>query len=390
EHAYHWWDVFTSNAVGLVKSKSDDTNYALSHAQHDAVEAGKHVTSKAEYIAQDMSRKIQQNAADAKQQAQDNVEYIGIRVQEEAEKLGQTAMQEAADMKQKTEDDAKHAAKRVKQVGQDAFAYGAKQATENVQTRGGGWLRRTYNRISHQAEALGSATRGAGNHLRSRLKAGLAKLHDLASTSGDSTSSEWPKTLFGDGSHEAIVQYAQHLSNAAQYANAQLKEKVEAQGAVLESIAGSYVFMRLPLAGLYGSLVALMLIYLVSNAWRHMSDESHKTHQRAEAAAASAETTCTLQQENTLTSEAMVTASMHLTVVPMVVMLLIIMELNGSPSWLLIVSYTSLLAGMLAAANPALLASIWDVDGMGNIEQRLAVGVTFIVAIGCLAQTVYG
>ncbi|KAJ2323714.1 hypothetical protein GGI00_005543, partial [Coemansia sp. RSA 2681] len=405
DHSYHWWDVFTNNAAGFVKPKKDDANDVLTHAQHGVGETGKNVASNAEYPgvrvqenAQPLGHKIRQDVANAKQQAQGNIEYIGTRVQDEAEKLGQKAKQEAADAKQQAEEGAAHAAKRVRQVSQAAhskasaegkrLAQAAEQAMEGVRNPGRG-LRSVYNRVSDQVGALGSAARGAGNQLRSSLKAGLYKLRDLASTSEESMASEWPEALFAGGSNEAIAQYAQQLSSASQHAHAQLKAQVEAQGAVLESIAGSYVFMRLPLAGFYGSLAALMLIYLVGDVWRHKDDMSHKMRQRAEAAAVGAETTRAFHQENILASEAMVAASIHLAVVPMVVVLLIIMELNGSPGWLVIASYTCLLAGMLAAANPALLASIWDVDGMGSIEQCLAVGIAMIAAVSCLAQTVY-
>ncbi|KAJ2741828.1 hypothetical protein GGI20_004923 [Coemansia sp. BCRC 34301] len=398
EHAYRWWDVFASNAASLVKSKVNDANSMLGHAQSDAAKAGKQVTSNAEYLGlcaqkntQDASHNIWRDAVNAKQQAQDNVEYVGMRAQDGAEKLGQMAKQEAVDAKQQAEEGARHAPKRIKQVSQAAYSKAStegKRMAQGIEQAAGGdrnqarWLHNVLSRVSCQAEALGSATRGADNQLRSRLKVGLYKLRDLAGTSVESMTSEWPEEPFASGSSEAIARYAQQLSSASQHANAQLKAQVEAQGAVLESIASSYVFMRLPLAGFYGSLVALMLIYLVGEVWRNKDDMSHKMRQRAEAANIGVETMDAC--------EGMVATSIRLAIVPMVVVLLIVMELNGSPGWLVIASYTCLLASMLAAANPALLASIWDADGMGNIEQRLAAGITVIAAVSCLAQTVYG
>ncbi|KAJ2884873.1 hypothetical protein H4R27_001778 [Coemansia aciculifera] len=413
EHAYHWWDVFTNNAAGLIKSKADDTNNMLSDAVSD-----KHITSNVaeqagqakdgvEYLgirvkenAQDIGHKVQQDAVKAKQQAQDNVEYVGIRVQDEAGKLGRMAKQEAADAKQQAGEGTVQAAKRVKYVGQAAhdkayderrrLAQGAESARNNVCSQGG-WLHRIYCRLGDQAKALGSATRGASNQLRSKLKAGLRKLNDLASTDDkEDGGSTWPESVIAGASKETIMDYVQSLNQMSQHAHAQLKSKLEAQEAVLESIAGSYVFKQLPLAGFYGPLVALMLIYLVGDIWSRRADMCHRMRQRVEAAAIGTETTRAFQEENISASEAMVAASVHLAVVPMVILLLVVMELNGSPGWLVISSYTCLLAGMLATANPMLLASIWSGDDMGNVEQRLAVGITMITAVSCLAQTMYG
>ncbi|KAJ1895389.1 hypothetical protein GGI09_004880 [Coemansia sp. S100] len=405
EHAYHWWDVFSRNAAVLLNNMLSDVGpdkYIISDAAEKAGQAKEGV----EYLGirvkdsiQDVGHNVQQDAAKAKEQAQNNVEYVGARVQDEAGRLGHVAKQEAADAKQQARKGPVQAAKRVKHVGQAAhdkaydegsrLAQGAESTGNNDRSQGR-WLRRVYCRLADQAEALGSATRGASNQLRSKLKAGLCKLNDLANADakegGDST---WPESVVAGASQETIMEYVRGLNQMSQHAHAQLKSKLEAQEAVLKSIAGSYVLKQLPLAGFYGPLAALMLIYLVGNIWSHRADICHRMRQRAEAAAGGAETARAFQ-ENISASEAMVDASMHLAVVPMVIVLLVIMELNGSPGWLVIASYTCLLAGMLVTANPVLLASIWSGDDMGSIEQRLAVGIPAIAAVGCLVQTMYG
>ncbi|KAJ2021100.1 hypothetical protein GGI01_000646 [Coemansia sp. RSA 376] len=406
EHAYHWWDVFSSNAADLLNNMLSDVGpdkYSISDAAEKAGQAKEGV----EYLGirvkdsiQDVGHNVQQDAAKAKEQAQNNVEYVGARVQDEAGRLGHVAKQEAADAKQQAREGPAQAAKRVKHVGQAAHdkaydegsraAQGAESTGNNDRSQDR-WLRRVYCRLADQVEALGSVTRGASNQLRSKLKAGLYKLNDLANADakegGDST---WPESVVAGASQETIMEYVQGLNQMSQHAHAQLKSKLEAQEAVLKSIAGSYVLKQLPLAGFYGPLAALMLIYLVGNIWSHRADICHRMRQRAEAAAGGAETTRTFQEENVSASEAVVDASVHLAVVPMVIVLLVIMELNGSPSWLVIASYTCLLAGMLVTANPVLLASIWSGDDMGSIEQRLAVGILIITAMGCLVQTMYG
>ncbi|KAJ2809753.1 hypothetical protein H4S07_003080 [Coemansia furcata] len=248
-----------------------------------------------------------------------------------------------------------------------------------------------YCQLTEKVQAFGSATLGASSQLRSRLKAGLSKLNDLASTDGGKgADSAWSKSAVTGASKESIMQHVQNLHQVYQHAHAQLKSKLEAHGVVLEKIAGSYMSRRLPLTGFYGPLTALMLMYLVCDIWRHRADMRHCMRQSTEVETVGAEATHAFQQEILLVSEAMVTASVYLAVVPMVIILLVVMELNGSPSWLVISSYTCLLADMLVATNPVLLGGIWPGGDTGDVEQRLAAGITVFIAVCCLAQTVYG
>ncbi|KAJ2492059.1 hypothetical protein IWW37_001773 [Coemansia sp. RSA 2050] len=362
-YAYHWWDAFANNAAGLVNFKAGDTSSLLRHKQHGMVESDKHITSDAA---------------------------------ERAGKLSHVAKQGVGGIKQQAGKDARQAAKRVKHVGQmvhtgvpanEGRLALSVESTNNVIRNRGKWLRSVYGQLTGHIEALGSATRGASSQLRSKLRMGLSKLNDLASTDVVST---WLESMVAGSDKEVIMQYIQDLYQVSQQAHAQLEAKLEAQGAVLKSIADSYMHKQLPVAGLYGPLTAFMLVYLVSTIWSHRADMSHRIRQLTEAATADAGTTRLLQQEGVSAMEAIVAMSVHLAIVPTVTALLVVMELNGSPGWLVISSYTCLFASMLVAANPALLAGIWPGDDMGNAEHRLATGIAMFVAVSCFAQTVHG
>ncbi|KAJ2024565.1 hypothetical protein IWW57_003684 [Coemansia sp. S610] len=399
-YAYRWWDAFTNHAADLVNYKASCTSSMLSHAQHGMAESDKYMTSDASkqaVPAKDSAECLEDDGhKEQREDAPGRVEYAGIHVQDEAVKPGHVAKQGVGGIKQQAGNGATQAAKRVKHVGQTVHSRVpadegrlalSVESTSNVIRSQGKWLHSVYSRLTDHIETLGSATRGASSQLRSKLGTGLSKLNDLASTDAVST---WLESMVAGGDKEAVTRYIQDLYRMSQQAHAQLEAKLETQGAVLKSIADSYMRKQLPLAGLYGSLATLMLVYLVSTIWCHRADMSHRMRQLAEAVATEAGTARMLQHESISAMEAIVAVSVYLAIVPMVTVLLVVMELNGSPSWLVVSSYTCLLAGMLVAANPALLAGIWPGDDMGNAEQRLAVGIAMFIAVSCLAQTVHG
>ncbi|KAJ2156013.1 hypothetical protein GGF46_005468 [Coemansia sp. RSA 552] len=353
EAEFHWWDVFTSRAAAYLVPAANKADNILDDARKGAAQAGDHLTRGA-------------------------AQY-GDRVADEAGNLAHRAKQ-----------DARYATKRVWQAGMAAqeevdaqgkkAAHKAETTADSLNQYGQGFLHRIY-----------ATTRGAGSSLRADLKAGLEKLGNMVGTLGHGASPSWPETVFEGTKDPVFSKYIHDLGHASEQATAQLRSKLDVHTEILEKMIRSHLSGQLPLAGCYAPLLTLILLYLASTVWCRKAELRRRLQLQLNGTSSQGSgRSSAVQQEYMLALDKITGSCAYLMLVPVAITLLVIMELGGMAGWLISSSYTCLIAGTVAAAQPALLASLWPRDDAANIGQRLAIGTTVIAAVCCLAHSTFG
>lgn len=349
EHAYHWWDAFTSRAsdvIGANKQENGDSNMFAKEGQQVASQAGSLASQAKDKVADKAhqgEQKVSKDAKDAKREA----EILEGQIKNKA-------------------------------------ARDAQAAKENL-GRKTGCISSVYSRIV-------KAIRGASSELRSEMQAGLDQLHALANAASETTP-DWPGiTSLNNGS--SLSDYARELREASKNAHMQVRSQLAAQAELLESVAQSFIATRLPLAGVYLPVVSLVVIYLVGTIWNRSAETNHRIRCQTSVSVAGSDSTVeessASQKQNALDASIISTARGYLVIVPISTLLLTVMELNGSPSWLIMANYTLLLAGTAVATQPEPLGCIWRNEQIVATGRNMAIGTTAIAAGSCLIQTLYG
>ncbi|KAJ1991839.1 hypothetical protein GGI25_003199 [Coemansia spiralis] len=383
--SYHWWDVLTSGASGFFAPKIDDANSAIDHAHDEAKAAGGYITS---------------NAAQAKDDAKEKAEYVGTKVQERAYRFGHKAQHEAANAQKQAKESAQNIGRNVKHKGQDAYrkldkegrglAHEAQHKADSNLYYCDGYLSCLFSRFKSHIHQMVAATRGASGHLRADLKYGLEKLGNVLGSLNEGASPSWPEAVFDGSRDPAFSKYIHELGQASQSANDQIKTKLNIHSAMLASIARSHLSSYLTLSGCYIPVLALISLYAIAKSVCRNSELNRDTSSRSQGRGGSGSKESE-SEHKVAASNAFAMSNTFLGVVPMAVILLVVMEFNGMAGWLIASSYTVLIAGTVAAAQPSLLNGVLSsTDGVASIGLRLAIGITTIAAASCLIHAFFG
>ncbi|KAJ2851705.1 hypothetical protein IWW36_000850 [Coemansia brasiliensis] len=451
EHEYHWWDVFTNRAAEFLGPKVDEAEQLADQAQRSAVKAGDFITSNAAEFGERITdnagnmaheakervgmfgRKVQkqgervgeqaaETARDVAQQGKEQAGIFGKWVKREGAKLGDQAASNAQQARDKAAANAQQAkdkaaanvqqakeqagmfGHRVKREGENVadrvkgmasheyvdaqgrkFMHNAKDATEQFNQ---GFLHNLYSRIIGQAQNTAAATRGASSHLRHELKCGLERLGDMLGTIGhEGASPSWPEAVFEGTKDPMFSKYINELGQVSKQVNARIQSQLDVHSSILEKMALAHLSAQVPLASIYVPVLAMLLIILANQIWTR----KRQLHQLAQlqarvAASANGNRTRVIEHGNDVDS----TASMYLTLLPLAILLLVVMELSGMAGWLLTSCYTCLVAGTVAATQPSFLTNVWSSDDIHNVGQRLAIGVTTLAAGCCFIHAIFG
>ncbi|KAJ2721712.1 hypothetical protein GGI07_003768 [Coemansia sp. Benny D115] len=425
EPEYHWWDVVTDRAQEFFGPKIDRASELLSDGRDNAVEAGEQAINdaaeygqqakddvddlgmKAKTKAYNMGQMLKQGASRLGMGAKDNVERIKQDIQNGAESLDQRINEDVSMARQKAANDisdaklrAHHVTKRVKHGSEDAYdalnvdgqklAGDAQQAAQEARDEGARLFGGIRSRIGEKIAALSAFTSGSGSQLRSDLSAGVDRLREFVRASTENGTPTWPEKIFDNSQDSVFADYIRDLSQASQQAHSLVGSKLDLHSELLEKIARSQIALRLPLASAYGPVIALVLVYLISSVWIRRADLRGRSVQSETAASIGVETTRAFQQEYMAVSDAITMTCTYLAIIPMTAVLLVIMEINGLAGWLISCSYTCLLAGSVAAAQPSLLALVAPGGSSATAGQRLTIGIATFVSVCCLVNSVVG
>ncbi|KAJ2302123.1 hypothetical protein IWW55_003567 [Coemansia sp. RSA 2706] len=405
EHEYHWWDVFTSRAADYLGPKADDAEQLADQAQRSAVKAGGYITSH----AADFGNHVADNAQSLTRHAKDRMGIFGSRAKQQGEKLGEQVAGSAEDLAHDAKEraglfghwaksegeqlgkQARQAAGHAKQAGMTAHEradaqgrrvmHNAEQTAEDLNRHGVDAFRTFCRRITGQAQ-------GAGSHLRAELKSGLEHLGDMLGSLGASPS--WPEAVFEGTKDPMFTKYIQELGQVSKQANAQIQARLDAHTTILERMVRSHLSTQLPLASVYVPVLALLLVYLANSVWFRRNELRRRARQSARVADRNDGSARTIQNDLDFVSDAIANACAYLVLIPMAVVLLVVMELSGMAGWLITSSYTCLVAGTVATAQPAFLVNVWSTDDIASVGQRLAIGIITLAAVCCFYHAVLG
>ncbi|KAJ2576279.1 hypothetical protein GGH19_002309 [Coemansia sp. RSA 1807] len=433
EHEYHWWDVFTSRAAEYLGPVVNDAEKIGDRAQRSAAKAGEYITSNAaeygeqvkdnaENLAENaktrvglfghrvktegehLGRQVTDNAENLAEHAKTRVGFFGHRVKNEAEHLGRQVTDNAEDLAEHAKDRAGQFGRTVKKEGRrlsDQAQHAGMAAHERINTQGQrvmrdagingghrgvfGWI---YDRIVGQAQSTAKATRGTGGNLRAELTGGMQRLGDMLGSIGQGASPSWPEAVFEGTKDPMFTSYIHELGQVSKQTNEYIQQRLDAHSELLEHMVGAHVSAQLPLASTYVPILALLLVYLINSVWSHKTTVRRRAHQQANGTDVTAARAARLEYE--LVSDAVSSAYAYLGFVPMATVLLVVMEQSGMAGWLIASSYTTLIAGTVAAGQPAFLVNVWSSDDIACIGQRLAIGITTVDAACCFIHAVFG
>ncbi|KAJ2503622.1 hypothetical protein GGH96_000182 [Coemansia sp. RSA 1972] len=433
EHEYHWWDVFTSRAAEYLGPVAHDAERIGDRAQRSAAKAGEYITSNAaEYGEQvkdnaenyvkhaktrvglfghqvkdegeQIGRQVKDNAENLAENAKARVGLFGHRVTNKGEHLGRQVKDNAENVAEHAKDRAGQFTRTVKREGRrlsDQAQRAGMAAHERIDTQGqrvmhdGGinGVQRSvfgsiYDRIVGQAQSTAKATRGTGGNLRAELTGGMQRLGDMLGSIGQGASPSWPEAVFEGTKDPMFTSYIHELGQVSKQANEHIQQRLDAHSEMLEHMVGAHVSAQLPLASTYVPILALLLVYLINSVWSHKTSVRRRAHQQANGTDVTAARAARLEYE--LVSDAVSSAYAYLGFVPMATVLLVVMEQSGMAGWLITSSYTSLIAGTVAAGQPAFLVNVWSSDDIACIGQRLAIGITTVDAACCFIHAVFG
>ncbi|KAJ1826018.1 hypothetical protein LPJ56_002396, partial [Coemansia sp. RSA 2599] len=425
---FHWWDVVTERAHGFFAPKISHAHDVYSQGQRDAADAGSYITSNAVEFGQQVKEEVGDMRKGAKdkmkglgqqakrsfdemgQEIKDDVNRAGNAVAEDAQGLKNRAQKQANNWgrhikdsaeraKDRAQDDAHYVTKRLKHAGDDfydkIYAEGDKTANEvkHAAHRANRERREVvggiHGYISSKLDAIASFIRGSGAQLRQDLGASMNRLRDAVSSGFESATPSWPEKVLDANRDPFVADYVHRLGQAAQQANSQVSSRLDIHSDILEKIANKHMTIQLPFSGCYVPLVAFVVMYLVGRVWCCKAQLRRRVLQAASAAGASAETTLAFQQECVKISDAIATSCTYLAILPLTTVVLVIMELNGMASWLIIGSYTCLIAGSLAATQMSTLADLSprNSNDVVAVGQRVMLGITVIIAVCCFVNS---
>ncbi|KAJ1728948.1 hypothetical protein LPJ61_003767 [Coemansia biformis] len=239
-----------------------------------------------------------------------------------------------------------------------------------------------HRAADHIGLARGPAAthRSTGSQLRGELRAGLERLGDLVGAMGRGASPSWPEAVFEGTKDPAFAKYIHDLGHASQQAHTQVRSRLDDHAAILKRMIHVYQPLKLPLAGRYVPLLALLL------ATYARSILAHGAQRRPVAPRAGGRGAAHASQQAVGLSE--VTASCaYLMLVPMAAVQLVVMELCGVAGWIVVASYSLLIAGAAAtAAQHSFLASIVSSD-IAGMARRVTVGTMVAAAACCLVNS---
>ncbi|KAJ2667432.1 hypothetical protein IW148_000127 [Coemansia sp. RSA 1199] len=401
EHEYHWWDVFTSRAAEYLGPAVNNAEQIGDRAQRSAAKAGGYITSN----AAEYGEQVKDNAENYVKHAKTRAGLFGHQVKNEGEHIGRQVRDSAENMAEHAKDRAGQFGRTVKKEGRrlsDQAQHAGMAAHERIDTHGqrvmhntginGGQQRSVfgsiYDRIVGQAQNTAKATRGKGGNLRAELTGRMQRLGDMLGSIGQGASPSWPEAVFEGTKDPMFTSYIHELGQVSKQTNEYIQQRLDAHSEMLEHMVGAHVSAQLPLASTYVPILALLLVYLINSVWSHKTSVRRRAHQQANSTDVTAARAARLEYE--LVSDAVSSAYAYLGFVPMATVLLVVMEQSGMAGWLITSSYTSLIAGTVAAGQPAFLVNVWSSDDIACIGQRLAIGITTVDAACCFIHAVFG
>ncbi|KAJ2456021.1 hypothetical protein EV183_000364 [Coemansia sp. RSA 2336] len=347
--------------------------------------------------AQQAKNRVAENAQYAKDRVAENAQYAKDRAAENA----QYAKDRAAENSQYAKEQAGMLGHRVKREGERAKsaasheyeyvnAQGRKimrNVQDTVEQTDQGVLHNLYRRIIGQAQSTAAATRGASSHLRHELKCKLERLGDMLGAIGhDGASPSWPEAVFEGTRDPMFSKYVNELGQVSKQANARIQSQLDVHSSILQKMALAHLSAQVPLASVYVPILTMLLIILANQLWNRKRQLHQLTQLQARVAATANDNRTRVIEPVDVDS----TASMYLTLLPLAILLLVVMELSGMAGWLITSCYTCLVAGTVAASQPSFLTNVWSSDDIHNVGQRLAIGVTTLAAGCCFIHAVFG
>ncbi|KAI8324802.1 hypothetical protein GQ54DRAFT_295957 [Martensiomyces pterosporus] len=245
------------------------------------------------------------------------------------------------------------------------------------------------SKVASEVDRIADLTRGATSGDREFAQANMEKLRNAMVKAGGNPP-QWPDTLFDANSDPMVARYIYELNQAARLAHSELSDQIALHLAVIEPTVRGFLSTRLPLAGMFSPVVAFLLIYLICDVWRRKAAMRRRARMQMDAARVGAVASRAFQQECDLVSDAITTTCAYLAILPITTILLMVMEINGTASWLISSSYMCLIAATAIAAQPSFLASIWSRQSLIGIGQRLAIGIMTITGTCCFIHAVRG
>ncbi|KAJ2674913.1 hypothetical protein IWW42_001415 [Coemansia sp. RSA 1085] len=345
------------------------------YAKDRAAENAQYVKDRAAEDAQHAKNRAAENARHAKNKAAENVQYA----KDQAGIFGQRVKREGERAKSAASHEYEHVDAQGRKIMQNA--------KDAVKPTDQGVLHNLYRRIIGQAQNTAAATRGAGSHLRHELKCKLERLGDMLGAIGhDGTSPSWPEAVFEGTKDPMFSKYVNELGQVSKQVNARIQSQLDVHSSILEKMALAHLSAQVPLASVYVPILTMLLIILANQLWTRKRQLHQLTQLQARVAATANDNRTRVIEPVDVDS----TASMYLTLLPLAILLLVVMELSGMAGWLITSCYTCLVAGTVAASQPSFLTNVWSSDDIHNVGQRLAIGITTLAAGCCFIHAVFG